>query len=185
MEGLYPQAGKVFMEQFGERLPPEIAGVMSDLGQRVLATLPQLETRPETVVHADFRLDNLFFGGDGAEYRLAVIDWQAPNRSNGAYDLAYFVSGSMPPDRRRACEARLIQRYHDVLLEGGVRGYPFEELLEDYRRSLVLALAIMTVGFATLERTNERAVLLWEGLLEGLIASITDNRSLMLLSAPA
>ncbi len=181
MQGLYPQASKVFMEQFGERLPPNIAGVMGDLGERVLATLPELEARPETVVHADFRLDNMFFGGEGAKYRLAVIDWQAPNRSNGAYDLAYFVSGSMPPDGRRACEARLIQRYHDVLLEGGVRDYPFEELLEDYRRSLVLALAIMTVGFATLERTNERAAQLWEGLLDGLVASITDNGSLELL----
>ena len=185
MQALYPQAGAAFMEVFGERLPPEITEVMSSLGQRVLASLPQLETRPETVVHADFRLDNLFFGGEGAEYRLAVIDWQVPNRSNGAYDLAYFVSGSMPPDRRRACETRLVQRYYDVLLERGVRDYPFEELLQDYRLSLALALAIMTVGFATLERTNERAVQLWEGLLDGLVASITDNGSLELLPAPA
>jgi hypothetical protein len=185
MQGLYPQASKVFLELFGERLTTEIAEVMGNLNERLLATLPQLETRPETIIHADYRLDNMFFGAEGAAYRLAVFDWQAPNRSNGPYDLAYFVSGCMPPERRRACEARLIQEYHDVLLENGVTDYPFEELLDDYRRALVLALAIMTVSGATLELTNERAVKLWEGLLDGLVTAITDNKSLELLPALA
>ncbi len=183
MQGLYPQASKAFMEEFGERLTAEIAGEMATLDQRVLAALPQLETRPETVIHADYRLDNLFFGADGAPYELAVFDWQAPNRSNGPYDLAYFVSGCMAPERRRECEPRLIQAYHEVLLERGVRDYPFAELLDDYRRSLVLALAIMTVSGGTLARTNERAVKLWEGLLDGLVTSITDHNALELLPA--
>ncbi len=183
MQALYPQSSVALMEEFGERLTDEIAGEMATLGQRVLAALPQLETRPETVIHADYRLDNMFFGAEGAPYELAVFDWQATNRSNGSYDLAYFVSGCMAPERRRACEARLIQAYHEALLERGVPDYPIDELLDDYRRSLVLALAIMTVSGATLERTNERAVKLWEGLLDGLVTSITDHNALQLLPA--
>lgn len=183
MQALYPQASKAFMEEFGERLTAEIATEMATLDQRILASLPELETRPETVIHADYRLDNMFFGAAGAPYELAVFDWQVTNRSNGPYDLAYFVSGCMAPEPRRACERRLIQAYHDVLLERGVRDYPFDELMEDYRRSLVLALAIMTVSGATLERTNDRAVKLWEGLLDGLVTSITDHNALDLLPA--
>jgi len=183
MQALYTQASGVFLELFGERMTPEIVGEMGTLDQRVLAFLPEFEARPETIIHADYRLDNMFFGNDGAAYELAVVDWQAPNRSNGPYDLAYFVSGCMPPERRRASEARLIQAYHDVLLERGVRNYPFEELMDDYRRAFVLSLAIMTVNGATLERTNERAVALWAGLVDGLVASITDHRSFDLMPA--
>jgi len=183
MQALYPQSSKAFTEEFGERLTPEIAAAMATLDQRILASLPELETRPETVIHADYRLDNMFFGIDRAPYELAVFDWQTTNRSNGPYDLAYFVSGCMAPERRRTSEPRLIQAYHDVLVERGVRGYPFDELMEDYGRSLVLALAIMTVSGATLERTNERAVKLWEGLLDGLVTSITDHSALALLPA--
>ncbi len=183
MQALYPQASKEFMEQSGERLPAEIAGAMATLDQHILAALPQLEAQPETIVHADYRLDNMFFGADGAAYELAVFDWQTPNRSSGPYDLAYFVSGCMAPERRRECEARLIQAYHEVLLERGVRDYPFAELLDDYRRSLVVALAIMIVSGATLEQTGERAVKLWEGMLDGLVTSIADNNALELLPA--
>lgn len=185
MQGLYPQVQGKFMELFGDRLTAEIAGTMDTLGERVVAMLPELEAGPQTIVHADFRLDNMFFGNPEAPYELAVIDWQAPNRSNGAYDLAYFVSGSMPPERRRACEMALIRRFHERLVEGGVRDYPLSSLLEDYRRSLVIALAIMAVSGSTLEITNERALQLFGGIFDGLVASIVDSKALELLPAPA
>ena len=183
MQALYPQASKTIIKQFGGRLTAEIASEMATLDQRVLAALPQLDAQPETITHGDYRLDNMFFGVDGAAYELAVFDWQTLNRSNGPYDLAYFVSGCMAPERRRECEARLIQAYHEVLLERGVRNYPFSELLKDYRRSLVIALALVTVSGATLEWTNERAVKLLEVMLDGLVTSIADNNALELLPA--
>ncbi len=185
MQGLYPQASQAFMQLFADRLTREIAGAMDHLGERILIMLPQLDDSPQTIVHADFRLDNLFFGSEGAPYRLAVIDWQGPNRSIGGYDLAYFISGCMPPERRRSCEMHLIQKYHEGLLERGVRGYPFERLLDDYRRSLLVALAITVVSGATLEITNERAVQLWEVVFDGLVASITDTNALELLPSSA
>jgi hypothetical protein len=30
-----------------------------------------------TIMHADYRLDNMFFGAPGAPYEFAVIDWQS------------------------------------------------------------------------------------------------------------
>ncbi len=181
MQALYPQASKALMEQSGDRMPAEIARALPTLGQRVLAAIPELEARPETIIHGDYRLDNLFFGNAEAPYELAVFDWQAPSRTNGSYDLAFFVSGCMLPERRRACEGRLIRGYYDVLVERGVRDYPFQELMDDYRRSLAAALAIMTVSGTTLEQTNERAVKLWEGILDGLVTSVTDHNALDLL----
>ncbi len=183
MEALYPQVYKTFLELFGEKLPPEISAVMSNLGDRIIRMLTRLEAQPQTIVHADFRLDNMFFGDDDAPYRLAVFDWQGTNRSAGAYDLAYFISSCIPTDRRRRTEAQLIEEYHSVLLAGGVQGYQIEELRDDYRRSLVLALAILSVSAATLEMTNERAVQLFEVIFDGLNAAIVDSDALALLPA--
>jgi aminoglycoside/choline kinase family phosphotransferase len=185
MPALYPQARPVFMELFSGRLTRELADAMEHLAERVLKLLPELEARPQTITHADYRLDNMFFGREGAPYRLAVIDWQVPNRGPAGYDLAYFVSGSMPPEQRRAHESELIEWYHAALLESGVRDYPLAMLRDDYRRALLVALAIEVVGVATVERTNERAVQLWEVMFDRLTAAIMDSNALELLPGTA
>lgn len=181
MPALYPQARPVFMELYGDRLTGEIADAMEHLAERILEMLPEVEARPEAIVHADYRLDNMFLGDEGAPYRLAVIDWQGPNRGLAAYDLAYFISGSMPPEQRRAHERDLIDRYHAVLLATGVRDYPLALLLDDYRRALLIALAIEAVSAATLEMSNERAVQLWQVMFDRLVAAIADSNALELL----
>jgi hypothetical protein len=181
MQALYPQVWKQFMQLYGDWVPPEIAGVVEGLGERVLAMLEPLDESPDTIVHADYRLDNMFFGDAGAPYRLAVFDWQAPNRGAGAYDLAYFLGSSIAPEHRRSAETQLIEQYHELLLLGGVRDYPLERLLEDYRRSLVIALAIMVVSGVTLEWTNDRAVELGEAIFSRLVDAIIDNNALEML----
>lgn len=183
MRYAYPQAWRPCLEAFGDRVTGEIAAVIETLGERVPALLDQWDKPPATMVHGDFRLDNLFFGGEGAPYRLAVIDWQSPNRGWGAYDLAYFVSGSMPPEQHRACEMPLTAWYHEVLVESSVRDYPLERLLDDYRRSLLVALAIMVVNGATLVMSNEGAVELFRITFDRLVAAITDLSALDLLPA--
>jgi aminoglycoside/choline kinase family phosphotransferase len=181
MQGLYPQAREPFMRLFGNRLTPEIRAVMERLGEGMLVLVDALDERPVTFLHADYRLDNLFFGGEGAPYRLAVIDWQTANCGIAAFDLASFISGSMPPEQRRGCEMQMIQKYHEVLVKSGVGDYPLEELLVGYRGSLLILLAVEVVSGATLEKSNERAVQLWEVMFDRSVAAITDYNALVLL----
>ena len=54
-------------------------------------------------------------------------------------------------DERREHQERLVRRYHDRLVERGVRGYTFEQCWLEYRRhgyaSLIMAIAAsMLVG---------------------------------------
>jgi hypothetical protein len=56
-----------------------------------------------------------------------------------------------------------------------VRGYTFDQLLADYRASLMVYLAIFVVNGATLERSNERAVRLFEVIFDRLTAAIVDH----------
>ncbi len=182
MTQVYPQSWQRCLDLLGARLAPEVRAVVPELAARIMRALDEdLAAAPATIGHGDYRLDNLFFGRDGAPYRVAAIDWQSPNRGWGAYDVAYFLAGSMPPEERRACEPAILRAYHDTLVEGGVGGYPFERFHDDYRRSLLAYLAIFVVNSVTLEMTNQRAVDLFGVIFERLNAAIVDLDALALL----
>jgi hypothetical protein len=52
--------------------------------------------------------------------------------------LAYMMALYWYPERRRRFETALLDHYHKVLLENGVRNYSRVDLQEDYRRSVLL-----------------------------------------------
>ena len=56
---------------------------------------------------------------------MKVIDRQSVARGRGAMDLALFLFGSLKTTTRRAAEGNLLQRYHELLVVGGVTGYAF------------------------------------------------------------
>jgi len=106
----------VFTERYREVLPGETASW-------VLAFAPQLADwsagaadDPLTLVHADYRLDNLLFRGRD----VTIIDWQTAMRAPAAMDLSCFIATSLTVDDRRAHEDALIDRYLAALARGDV-----------------------------------------------------------------
>jgi hypothetical protein len=155
----FPTAWPAAVERFGEQLSPEVRSILDGFAPRLNRLMDVIVAEaPLTLVHGDYRLDNMFFGRNGAPYRLAVVDWQSPNRGWGAYDLAYFLAGNMSSERRRACERRMLESYHQRIAEAGVRGYSFDQLWRDYRRSMLVYLGIFTVSGATLDFSTDRAM---------------------------
>ena len=128
------------------------------LGERVRraygAMLGGLGGGPHTVVHTDFRLDNLFFADDGGE--CAVIDWQLMTRSRGPYDIGYLLSQSMDVDLRRAHSAALLRRWYDRVCDLGVTGYSWEEAEADFAAAVLIALVIPVNAGASIDLGNER-----------------------------
>jgi len=92
------------------------------------------ESEPKTLVHEDFRLDNILFGPGGE--RL-VLDWQVPSYARAVHDVAYLLTGSLPADLLSGHWESLLRRYHDRLLAGGVTGYPWDEVLAQYRQNVL------------------------------------------------
>lgn len=80
------------------------------------ATVMQLETMPRTLLHGDFRADNLVFDADD---NLTVIDWQILLRGPGAFDLVYFMMQSLSVDDRRRHGDALIGRYKEGMAAAG------------------------------------------------------------------
>jgi len=148
VSGVFPG----FLERYGDRLEADHTHLL----EAFLPLLGEWMARPQgprTVVHADFRLDNLLFTpGDPAP---VVVDYQTVTWGAGAYDLAYFVGGCLEPDVRRSAAEGLVAGYHDALVTGGVTDYSLGELVTDYRRECFGGL-MMAVGASMLVKQTER-----------------------------
>ncbi len=159
---------------FGHVVPERIAA----LKDRYLAVLPKLfdwmATPPLTVVHGDFRMDNLFFGSAPGQEPLIAIDWQGSLRGRASQDIAYFLSGSLPIELRRQHERALINQWHTGLVASGVTGFSEADAWEDYRKAVLYVWVIAVVIAGTLDPTNERGRQWISVMLQRSIAAIDD-----------
>ncbi len=142
-----------FVARYADRLEPTVL----DVGQALLASIgvyAELDTGPVTVVHGDFRLDNLLFGGPEGGPPVAVVDWQTCARGPALADLAYFIGSGLLPEVRRSAEHDLVQRYHDLLLTAGVSGYEWARCWDDYRLGTFSGLIMAVTASMLVERTE-------------------------------
>ena len=141
-----------FLDRYADRLDPGHVTLLEHFIPSIRAFINR-PRGPRTVVHADFRLDNLLFTPDRPE--PVVVDFQTINWGSGAYDLAYFVGGCLEPDVRRTAGDGLIAEYHADLCARGVNDYPLDALRADYRRECFGGL-LMAVGASMLVKQTER-----------------------------
>jgi hypothetical protein len=125
-------------ERYTGRVSEQILDAAAAAAPEWHTVLARCAEGPQTFVHNDFRLDNIFFTPDGSPI---VIDWQLAGRSRGTQDVSYLLSGSMTEELLRGSWRDLLGRYHSGLLSHGVRGYSFEQCLRDYRQSLLYTIA--------------------------------------------
>ncbi len=146
--GLITYAVDPFKEHYTERLDADTVGLVDRLVPRLDAYLRE-RPRPWTIVHGDFRADNLLFGGE----RVVVVDWQTVGLGPGVSDLSYLLGASLTPAARQAAEAELVDRYVEGL---GVHGVALdrEAIWEQYRRYSFGGLIMAIVASALVRRTD-------------------------------
>ncbi len=161
-----------FMDAFGDAIKPELTGYVENYAATRGQIIDDLAAMPHTLVHFDFRADNLLFDADGT---VAVIDWQTISEGGGAADLGYFLSQNLSTEDRREHEVDLLRGYHDELTAHGVTGYDFETLLADYRVGITCGWVIPVLAVGSLDFTSERAVALWTAVVERAQNALIDH----------
>jgi len=158
-----------------------------ELGDRFSAAIPELLRRlsepPRTLVHGDFRLDNLFFG-PGPTRDLRVVDMQLVMSARGPYDIAYLCSQSLPIDERREYEEDLVRGYWGALTEAGVEGYGLDQCWEDYRLATLFCFVYPVVLMGGLDLGNPRSHELERTIFERSTTAITELDAMELLPEP-
>lgn len=120
---------------FSARFSSLVSAEVLELGAQLVANIDGYDRafpNNETIVHRDFRLDNLLFTESSHGTHVKVIDWQTASISAGATDLAYFIGASFIPEQRREIEADLVHRYHDGLSQAGIF-LTWNEVWDQYR----------------------------------------------------
>lgn len=147
------------IEKFGRYYTPQSEQIVRTIGRRATEFLIGSGGTDETYTHGDYRLDNLFFDDNG---ECAAVDWQVSGTSNGFFDLAYFLTGSLEPATRREVERKAVRNYCEVLSDSLPTPITFEEGWELYRQAILACLftSVIVTGELDLsvDRSNELVV---------------------------
>lgn len=171
-QAIYAASLPGFKQVFADALLPEMVPYADAYGENHPALLGRFGAMPTTLMHFDYRADNLFFEDDGT---VVVIDWQSISKGGGAADAAYFLSQNLPVEQRRAHEDALLHAYHDELIANGVTDYTFEQFFDDYRVGVIYGWIIPVFAVGTLDSSSERAMALWTAVIERVQAAIFDH----------
>ncbi|MBT3624187.1 MAG: phosphotransferase [Gammaproteobacteria bacterium] len=166
---------------FGEFVPDNIEAQR----ERYLAAVPtlqaQLDQHPKTLIHGDFRMDNMLFGQAPAHDPLLVVDFQGPLKGNGIHDVAYLLSHSAKTEVRQEYERSLIERYANGLTRAGIKDYSVEKAWNDYRVGVLYSWTVAVVIAGTLDPANDRGFAWMSKMVERNGLAINDLNCLDLL----
>ncbi|MFI5318191.1 MAG: phosphotransferase [Myxococcota bacterium] len=150
---LYAAMLPAFLARFGPRLAADereiIAAVAKSNGPP-----HAYPAEPFSLVHIDYRLDNLLIDARSSPPRVSVVDWQSLVLGSPLSDVAYFLGASLLPELRRPVERELVRAYYDALCAQGVRGYPWERCWSDYRRGAFAGFAVTVVASVIVQETE-------------------------------
>lgn len=148
---LLPGLYQGFKDRYTDRLAPEIFEMGDDFISRIDSYLDQPLTTP-TVVHGDFRIDNLLFNRDTGA--VTVVDWQTVGIGSGPGDIAYLIGTSIAdPKIRAAEEGRLFGRYLDQLEAQDVK-IDADACRLAYRRAAFSGFVMAIFASMNVERTE-------------------------------
>jgi aminoglycoside/choline kinase family phosphotransferase len=145
-------------DSFCSRYDGDLSLDVRRAGDELMANLDaylSADTEPWSIVHGDYRLDNLLFDETPGGRRIAVVDWQTCTHGPALQDVAYFIGASLTPEARRPVEETLVRRYHERLLAADVSGYDWTRCWHDYRRGAFAGL-IMAIAASNLVERTER-----------------------------
>jgi Ecdysteroid kinase-like family len=145
LTSLYPG----FRDRFDGRVEPGTLALIEEFLGRAPGYLGGGEQEPRTLVHGDFRADNLLFGGP----RPAVLDWQTCSYGIAANDLAYFLASSLLVPDRQQHEEDLVRAYHEALTGRGVE-LTWADCWTGYRRHAFGGIVMDIVAAMVVEQTE-------------------------------
>ena len=159
---MYREAIPKFRRLFLDVASEEIFQLQDWLSQFWLDLLRVYVKAPLTLLHGDYRLDNVFFvagqndEASGQYEAVVAFDWQIPSLGPGAYDLAYLLISTISHDAPGEQVDEMLALYHAGLIGGGVEGYSRRDLERDYQYSLLMHVQRLTPSLTGIEVTNQR-----------------------------
>jgi hypothetical protein len=152
VRGLYRAQLPGFLDRLGPRLAPDEVRIISRVADSTGAPF-DLPVEPFTLVHVDYRLDNLLIDERATPPRICAVDWQSITLGSPLADVAYFMGAGLLPDLRRRAEDDIVRAYHATLEAAGVGDYPWEHCWRDYRRGTFAGFVVTVIAATMVQQT--------------------------------
>ena len=165
-----------FVDFIGDDLSAEVKAVGEWLPEAARDLLSVPDGHPITVVHGDYRLDNLFFDDTRS---VTAVDWQVTVKGVGGYDFAYFLSQSLSVADRRRYGDDLVHTYLATLADAGIT-YPEDQFWLHVRRTLLFCL-VYPIQCMSFDLTDARAAALVHEMANRASTAITEMGALDLV----
>jgi aminoglycoside/choline kinase family phosphotransferase len=169
----------MFVDRYADRMSADarlvVEAFAADVGNWI-----EREPTVRTLVHGDYRLDNLMFATEAGGRPVSAVDWQTLGIGAGGRDVAYLLGNSVEPDDRRRHEAEALDAYRDAMGRLGV-DLTAEEVLEQYRHGTFQGPFITMLGSIAVGQT-ERGDQMFMAMLERSVAQILDHDALTVIS---
>jgi hypothetical protein len=174
MYGGYQVGWPVVLHEFPHLFDDDLIRYGAMVPDQINRLLTEIHDGPLVIAHGDVRLDNIFFSDAG----IALVDFQAVCKAAPEFDLAYFVTQSLP-DGVRQCDDWLAI-YHQQLTSEGI-DYPVDVSRHRYHLSALYFICYAVIIAGTLDVANERGRKLAETLLGNSLRSVREMNILKLL----
>ena len=176
MQSLFLLTLPLAFERFGELFSPQMRKTTEAFGLRIDAHFDAVAKGPKTIVHGDYRGDNVMYGRDEND-EFAVIDWQGCGLGCGMYDVAFFLATSVTVEDRRAMERDAINEYHEIVTNLGATSYSQEDCWNSYRQNVLATLMPMVLGAGGIDVEDATLKHQTHVILERTIRAVEDLNS--------
>ncbi|MBL4681489.1 MAG: phosphotransferase [Pseudomonadales bacterium] len=111
LQMIYKMVLPGFLNRYAHRFSSEHIATI-ELMMELLPFYKAIYTGPKALIHCDYRLDNMMFGG---AHPLSIVDWQTISLGCGLSDASYCLGTSLISAERLKEEKALLKHYLEVL----------------------------------------------------------------------
>ena len=130
----YLQSANKYLKENREKLSKDQLRLHAWLKKNGVQLTERLGKGPSTLLHGDFRVDNLCFDDDAGE--MLLLDWQTTTSGSYGLELAYFLSTALPANASDEKLDEMIKYYQKSLALLGI-DIPNEELRREFDIGMV------------------------------------------------
>ena len=131
VQDLFDSAWPKFVDQAGNSIPEDVR----QLGEAMVGNMQMvddfMDSGSPTLVHGDYRIENMLFGEKDGEPNCWIVDWEDVFYGSGMIDVSWFLGGCLPIEVVQY-EKGLLRLYHQELLSNGIENYTWVQCYVEY-----------------------------------------------------
>jgi hypothetical protein len=142
-----------FADRYGPNLKEDELAIIREVAGAEPPMGDMLPT-PFSLVHIDYRLDNLLIDETSSPPKITAVDWQSISLGSPLADVAYFLGAGLRSETRRQVEEKIVRAYHSALQGAGIKDYGWEACWTDYRKGVFAGFFVTVIASMIVERTE-------------------------------